>query len=249
MQRLILHIPHSSIAIPNFQGYLLPESQINDEILKLTDWYTDDLFSGTNDLKVKADFSRVFCDVERFADDSQEVMAQYGMGALYTKTDGGAPMREVDEVLRSRVMEEYYQKHHRKLSEAVDSQLNEYGRALIVDCHSFSDIPFQRDLNQDSKRPDFCIGTDSFHTPAGLIEESLKFFKEKGYSLGIDSPYSGTIVPMEHYGTNAKVSSIMLEINRKLYLEEGTNTRSTTYETTKAIVTEYLDRIRTIFRV
>jgi N-formylglutamate amidohydrolase len=41
-------------------------------MLKLTDWCTDDLFYSVDDEMVKAEFSRIFCDPERFTDDAQE---------------------------------------------------------------------------------------------------------------------------------------------------------------------------------
>ena len=40
------------------------------EILKWTDWYTDDLFYSNEDHMILAEFSRIFCDAERFAGDS-----------------------------------------------------------------------------------------------------------------------------------------------------------------------------------
>ena len=243
MEKLILHIPHSSNYIPSYEGYLLDADKIEQEILKLTDWYTDDLFDGTSNIRVIAEFSRVFCDVERFSDDEQEIMARYGMGALYQKTDSGELMREVSTDLRDHIMLNYYCKHHEQLLSAVNQQLLQ-GKAMIVDCHSYSNIPFLRDLDQNDNRPDFCIGTDQYHTPSYLIDASAEFFRKKGYSVKVDSPYSGTIVPMEYYQSNRNVQSIMLEINRKLYLEGPTNQKNANYPETKRIVTEYLEMIK-----
>jgi N-formylglutamate amidohydrolase len=78
-------------------------------------------------------------------------------------------MRVITENLRKEILDEYYFKHHAALMQAVHNQLSENGTALIIDCHSFSDIPFKRDLNKRANRPDFNIGTDIFHTPDPLI--------------------------------------------------------------------------------
>ena len=69
---LILHIPHASTTLPFKDGYLVGEELLQKEINKLTDWYTDDLFESSEDITVKVDFSRIFCDVERFVDDEQD---------------------------------------------------------------------------------------------------------------------------------------------------------------------------------
>ena len=118
---LILRIPHASTHIPFKDGYLVGEELLQKEINKLTDWYTDDLFENSEDITIKSDFSRIFCDVERFMDDEQEVMAQYGMGMLYTHTDAGQQMLEVNPSLRKQILEEYYLPHHQRLEMAVKS--------------------------------------------------------------------------------------------------------------------------------
>ena len=41
-----------------------------------------------------------------------------------------------------------------------------------------------------------------------------------GYSTARDQPFSGTIVPMKHYRKDQRVQSLMIEINRWLYLGE-----------------------------
>jgi hypothetical protein len=79
-----------------------------------------------------------------FVDDSQEVMAKHGMGVLYTRTDDGRPMREVTLDLRERILKEYYWPHHKRLEIAVRKALDNTGRALIVDGHSFSDKPLYK---------------------------------------------------------------------------------------------------------
>jgi N-formylglutamate amidohydrolase len=246
MKKLILHIPHSSTIIPIKDGYCVTDEILNQEILKLTDWYTDDLFENETDISIKAPFSRIFCDTERFSDDSQEVMAQFGMGVLYEKTDAGKPLRNVTPELRQQILDNYYWKHHNKLTKSVKLQLQEYGTASIVDCHSFPHKPIIRALDKSSFRPDFNIGTDPFHTPQKWIDASIAFFEEKGYSLGVDKPYEGTIVPMDYYQKDKNVHSIMLEINRALYLDEPSNEKSNQYQKTKQVVQEFLQLIRNL---
>jgi N-formylglutamate deformylase len=243
-QKLVLHIPHSSTDIPSREGYTVDLATLENEILKLTDWYTDDLFYSEADDMIRAEFSRIFCDVERFADDSQEIMSQYGMGVLYEKNDEGKLIRKVTPELKEIVLKNYYWKHHEKLSLAVNNQLKRFGKALIIDCHSYPSTPLKRDLDKNPIRPDFNIGTDSYHTPQELIDISVSFFENAGYTLGIDWPYKGSIVPMEHYQKNKNVQTLMLEINRALYLREPTNEKSERYSETKKVVLEFLNVIK-----
>lgn len=243
-QKLIIHVPHSSTHIPNKTGYAIDYVELNSEILKLTDWYTDELFSNESDIIIKAPFSRVFCDVERFVDDAEEVMSKCGMGVLYESLDDGNTMRTVTPEFKKQVIREYYNPHHQTLSNAVDSQLVENGFCIIVDAHSFPDYPLNRDLNKDLKRPDICIGTNSFHTPSELVNDSKEYFRQQGFSVEINSPYGGTLVPMKHYLKNKNVISIMLEINRKLYLCDRTNIKTEQFDSIKKLVKDYLNAIR-----
>lgn len=124
-RKLILHIPHTSTNIPLKDGYIVDDIFLEKEMLKLTDWYTEDLFHSDEDELIIAPFSRIFCDPERFADDSQEIMAQYGMGVLYEKSDDGEIIREVTQELKEKVLNDYYWKHHNRLSNAVNHQLKQ----------------------------------------------------------------------------------------------------------------------------
>lgn len=215
---LIFHIPHSHTEIPeHFKGDFVSGEVVEDEINLLTDFATEDIFSIEGMTKVVFPYSRVFCDVERLADEN-EVMFKSGRGFFYTKTDSGKVLRSElknkDEVYRN-----YYSKHHDLLTNTVNQSLDANGMAIIIDCHSYPNTPLITDLDQGSDRPDFCLGTDDFHSRDWLIDMVQDQLTNLGYSVKINSPYSGTIVPMEHYKKTNNVYSIMIEVNRDLYMQ------------------------------
>ena len=45
-----------------------------------------------------------------------------------------------------------------------------------------------------------------------------KIFLSYGYSTARNQLFSGTIVPMKHYRKDYRVHSLIIEINRRLYL-------------------------------
>jgi len=105
----------------------------------------------------------------------------------------------------------------------VKRELAEHGNALVVDCHSFPSRSLPCDRNQSVPRPDFCIGTDSFHTPQALADLTALSLRKMGYTVQVDRPYGGALVPMESYRRDRRVASIMIEINRRLYMDEMTD--------------------------
>lgn len=224
-QQLIVHIPHSAVTMPDLEGFIVENDIIKQEQKLLTDWFTHELFNFKNAIVLVAPFSRVYCDVERFTDDGLEPMAKLGMGVVYEKTDSGTPMRKVTPALKHRIINNYYKPHHQQFSLAVQQQLNTFGKALILDGHSFPNQPLNRDLHKGTPRPVFNIGIDHFHTPHSLLLALLNALAKHGYTdeqVGINWPYSGSIVPSEFYLKNKNVYSIMLEINRSAYMNENT---------------------------
>ena len=218
--KIILHIPHSSKRIPDYSYFTNNSDLIKNEIKLLTDHATDRIFNFTRTDTIIVDFSRIFCDVERL-DDENEPMFEFGRGFYYTKTDSGENLREENHINKEKIKNIYYNKHHSKLTYLTDLKLNEFGEVLIIDCHSFPNKPLNSDLMREKNRPDFCIGTDDYHTPDDLTDNLVKNLITKGYSVSINNPYSGTIVSFKHYKKNNNVKSIMIEINRDLYIVDG----------------------------
>jgi N-formylglutamate amidohydrolase len=244
MSNLILHIPHASLRIPEYSVFLMPRDAVDAEALHLTDLYTDELFlPSPGDVVIQADFSRVYCDVERFKTDALEPMSKFGMGATYLRCDDGRELRHLSPEQREQILQNFYEPHHAQLTNAVDVALSTVGEASIVDCHSYPDTPLQCSLYQGDAQFDFNIGTDAFHTPQEWINASVRFFADRGFRLGIDEPYAGSIVPIKHYQKNRQVKSMMLEINRRLYLDTSYG-RGPHFNEIQRVVSDFLSMIR-----
>jgi len=214
---VILHIPHSSTFIPSYEGFVSREA-VETQIELLTDFHTEKIFDINGITKIVTPFSRVFCDVERLKD-ADEIMFKSGRGFFYTHSDNGNMLRIDMNGFKETVYNDYYLSHHSKLKQEVENKLNQFGTALIIDCHSFSDTPFESDIDKELKRPDICIGTDSYHTPKHLLDLFVNHFWEQGFTVGVNHPYSGTMIPMDYYHKNSNVHGIMIEVNRKLYID------------------------------
>jgi N-formylglutamate amidohydrolase len=201
---MILHIPHSS---RNLDG--LVELQNEKENLDfLTDTYTKELFGGIEYKDIIFPYSRFVCDVERFINDPME---NKGQGIIYTKDNFGADIKR--NISDEDVMK-MYKEHHVNFNIKVNGILPYFSKYIIVDCHSFTP-------DKNSKDIDICIGTDDFHTPAELVRLVFNNLTSKGYNLEINNPFSGTIVPSQHYKKNKDVYSIMIEVNKNIYLNEN----------------------------
>lgn len=229
----VLHIPHDSIVIPADirSKFLLSDRELEREILAMTDHYTTELFDfGSDAQRIIFPVSRLVLDPERFLDDTQEIMASRGFGVIYTKTSTSTPLRYLPSLSqRQELVNRYYIPHHAALTSAVDSALAEYGSCLLIDCHSFPSHPLPFELDQSPDRPQICIGTDVMHTPNWLAECASNLFRERGFSVLLNQPYSGTMVPSKHYQVTQSVYSIMVEVNRNLYMDEVTGQRLGTF--------------------
>lgn len=225
---VVFHVPHNSTDIPDGvrNQFIITDDELDDEIIKMTDHLTYKIFVSEHDQDkcVRADVSRLVVDVERFEDDALEVMSSRGMGAIYNVTSNLKPLRlAISDVERTMLIEKYYTLHHQKLESIVEDILNKYNRCLVIDCHSFPSCALPYEIfDNEAIRPAICIGTDDYHTEKTLKSIFMDEFSKSGWDVNINTPFSGALVPKSRYQRDKRVSAIMIEINRKLYIDELT---------------------------
>ena len=160
--------------------------------------------------------SRLVVDPERFPDEREE-MNTVGMGAVYTRTSTGDVLRDgsVDDF--SGLVDRFFTPYSRAFADLVDQRLAATGHVTIIDLHSYPLEPLPYELH-DGPRPEVCLGTDPFHTPADLRDQALHSFSD--FTLGFDSPFAGCYVPLTHHGVNRSVHALMIELRRDLFLDD-----------------------------
>lgn len=246
VDNLIVHIPHSSMYFPvEYAGSFSADSEtIKRNLIALTDFATDDLFCHPqHQNRLIFPISRLLCDVERFRSDDDEIMSKRGMGVVYTHGAYGELLRSNSETLRIEILERYYDTHHDLLLKAVTSAVAEHGYCIILDAHSFPSKPLPYELDQNPDRADFCIGTDIIHTPETLSKTICCCITKMGYTVEMNKPYSGTIVPLSLFGTRVPVMSVMVEVNRRLYMDETSQKLLPQYDRTKTAICRIFDTI------
>ncbi len=253
MPEIILHIPHASTYIPQeyMKDFLLTEQEMNTEFLRMVDYYTDELYQSDKAIRIISPVSRLLIDMERFIDDELESMNRIGMGVLYTKTHDMKPLRnKPSDIIRNKIINEFYKPHHEALDKAASNILNKHGKCLIADCHSFlSKRPiYEKEYDPTPKhRPQICIGSDDYHTPKELTNKVVSLFKDKGYEVDINTPFAGSLIPNAFYGKDNRVCSFMIETRRDLYMNEETGEKLACFNTVKEDISQILQETRDYF--
>jgi N-formylglutamate amidohydrolase len=224
---LVGHVPHAATLIPPGERsrLRLDDEALAAELLRITDRHTDRLFAWVRELggvMVVNRVSRLVVDPERFPDDADEPMAVAGQGAVYTRTTHGLPLRDAGPTERRRLLDTWYEPYHAALAGVVETAVASSGRCLLLDGHSFATSPLPSEPDRSPDRPDVCLGTDPVHTPPGLAADLRAALEAEGFRVELDRPFAGTLVPRPWYGVDRRVTSIMLEVRRGTYMDEGT---------------------------
>ncbi len=222
---VLIHVPHGSRVIPaRVRTHItLDDIELAAELSRMTDAHTAMLAersaarAGTRPWLLVNELSRLVVDPERFPDEREEMRA-VGMGAVYIRTAHGTRLRRDDAGHEKELLARYYEPYAQTMTRTVESRVSATGRAIILDLHSYPSVALPYELHGAGPRPQICLGTDPFHTPARLLAAARNAFAD--FEIGENSPFSGTYVPLRHYRRSPEVTALMVEIRRDVYLIE-----------------------------
>ncbi len=246
---VILHVPHASRRIPPAvrAGILLDDGELSVELDRMTDACTDLVAQRTAAgarlrpwLFVNG-YSRLVVDPERFPDEREEMRA-VGMGAVYTHTSDGRPLRDPDPSTVDSLLATHFHPYADGMAALVDDRLAATGTAVVLDVHSYPSRALPYELHGTAPRPAVCLGTDPAHTTPALLGAARAAFAGYG-DVGLDTPFAGCYVPLRHYGVEPGVSALMVEVRRDTYLTEPAGPPTGGLDALVAALTRLVDEV------
>jgi N-formylglutamate amidohydrolase len=133
-----------------------------------------------------------------------------GMGELWSRRLTSA---ELDQRLS-----ETHEPYHRAVALQLARARAEFGRAVLIDCHSMPPLPRDR----DGKRVDIVIG-DRFGRSAAdpYVDAAMMTIAAHGLHAARNLPYAGGYTLDRHGSPRRDIHAVQIELDRSLYLDEN----------------------------
>mmetsp|Transcript_22441 Transcript_22441/g.36183 ORF Transcript_22441/g.36183 Transcript_22441/m.36183 type:complete len:289 (+) Transcript_22441:38-904(+) len=119
-------------------------------------------------------------------------------------------------------IETYWRPYHNALKGLLAAAKQEFGEAILIDCHSMPREAVEGALRRGMKRPEIVLG-DRFGAAADveLVDQIEAAFLKAGFVVSRNTPFAGAYVT-QHYGRPLKAQhAVQIEIDRSLYMDEA----------------------------
>lgn len=239
---LVFDSPHSGTHYPADFEHLPPRALVR----KAEDTHVEALYAaapGVGATLIEALFPRAYIDPNRHVTDLDPAVVeeswpgplnpsrktQLGIGLVWRLAQGGVPMYArplpVAEVERRIAL--CYEPYHAAVAAAIDERHREFGAVWHIDCHS---MPAVGDVMSDDPgrpRADFVLGDrDGTTCTPEFTAFVARTLADMGYDVAINDPYKGVELVRRHGRPAERRYSLQIEVNRKLYMDEGTLERT-----------------------
>jgi N-formylglutamate deformylase len=247
---LLLDFPHSGRHYPDSFGYSIDHQTLR----RCEDSYVDQLFCAAEELGiccVTAAFPRSFIDVNRslseldlamvvdgvepwsFGGGSQGAKLAQGIGLIWSHVNTNPDWPIYDRKLTSSEIAARVEGYWRPYRQTFDACLKRlhglYGRVYRIACHSmpsYAQFHSPGGRSRDPVLADFNIGWQNGETASReFVGAICSFLEGRGFSVWIDEPYKGHGMVKDYGAPNLGIHSVLLEVNRGLYLREDTSER------------------------
>ncbi len=144
----------------------------------------------------------------------------------------------------------FWRPYHDQLQTLLDEAINDFGEAILIDCHSMPHEALENVGPPGAPRPDIVLGDRFGATAAAPIVEQIEAaFGSAGLRVARNMPFAGAFIA-QHYGRPSRQQhAIQVEIDRGLYMNERTLEPTKDFDAFKAILDGVIAELVAIGRV
>ena len=252
---LVINSAHSG---QDYPARFLSMTRLNRLAIRQSeDAYVDEIFSRAPHMgapMLRAHFPRAYLDVNRepyeldphmFRDalpdycniTSPRVVA--GLGTLARIVAENKSIYRDRLTLEDALMriEGIYKPYHMALQRLLSETLDQFGVALLIDCHSMPRLT----RSGDRTPPDIVLG-DRYGTTCApaIIDTAEALFAGAGFRVARNRPYAGGHTTRSYGRPPRGVHALQIEISRHLYMNEVTLVRHQGYDLVVSVVNRLL---------
>ncbi|WP_372069639.1 N-formylglutamate amidohydrolase (plasmid) [Tistrella mobilis] len=173
-------------------------------------------------------------------------VSKRGLGLLKSKSRYGEPVHErkltVAEIMER--LDKYHRPYYRELAQNIERMKQAYGFVYHLSCHCMSAVGAPTHPDAGQERADFCVGNiNGTSSSDGFIEFVAETIRARGYSCTINTPYTGGELNARFGNPAEGIESIMVEINKKLFMDTKSFRKTDGFDRVKADVSAILKTV------
>ena len=255
---VLVDVSRSGREYPEEMRSMVPFTVLHDNV----SMYVDDLWGAAPDLGATllyACFPSFWIDANRNELDIDAALiegewpvplkptiSRRGLGLLKSKSRYGEPVHEkkltVAEVMER--IERYHRPYYAELAQNLERMRSAWGFYWQLSCHCMSAVGAPTHPDPGQERPDFCVANETGTTSSEAFLHLVKgVIESHGYSCRLNFPYTGGELNARFGDTSGTRESVMIEINKKLFIDTATFRRKPEFARVKADVTKILAEI------
>lgn len=118
-------------------------------------------------------------------------------------------------------LDAYWHPYHDQLRRMLDVTRNQFGQAILIDCHSMPHEAIDALHHHSGARPDVVLGDRFGAAAAGHVVDHVEAaFTNAGLRVARNAPFAGAFIA-QHYGRPSRNQHVVqIEVDRALYMDE-----------------------------
>ena len=217
---LVVSVPHTGVFMPQEMLVRLANDTMRTQ--PMTDWHLHKLYDFVPELGADllcATYARFVVDLNRPPTPRALYPGRFETGLVALETFTGEPIwsQPPDEQEIAQRRELYHQPYHDKLNALIQDKLKKFGQVWLIDAHSIASHPTR--MHDKLDKHIYLGNRDGLSCEDGWYEFMVGQFESRGMSVSRNYPYKGGYIT-DHYGSNAAVQAVQIEMNQELYMDQ-----------------------------